>query len=162
MIKKIIIICLLIIWWIFSFNYIEAENNKEILLKQEKIKNKNIKILKNKLDILTEKLNKKSNIEKKEFYSRLLIKLDKYKNKISDKKYLLDIIIKRFNKEYNTIKLEKINFIKSKSLILKFTNNDILNKKLIEKNREKIKNNISVFIFRQKYNLKNNIVKKYF
>lgn len=105
MIKKIIIIVFLIYLWIFSFNYIEAENQKEELLKQEKIKNNNIKILNNKLDKLILKINKKSNIEKKEFYKRLLIKLEKYNNKIWNKKYLLDIIINRFTEELNKIKI---------------------------------------------------------
>lgn len=159
MLKKIIIIGSFFLLWIFNFNYIEAENKKEILLKQEKIKNNNIKILNNKLDKLILKINKKSNIEKKEFYKRLLIKLEKYNNKIWNKKYLLDIIINRFTEELNKIKIKKISFNKSKTLILKFTNNDILNKKIIENNKNNIKNNISVFIFRKNYNLKNNIIK---
>jgi hypothetical protein len=166
--KKIIIIFLFLVFWIYWFTYIQAENTKkkelikqEKIIKQKKIREEKIKILNNKLEILFKKYNKKSKIEQKEFYSRLIKLLNFYKIKYknSDKIFLINIIFNKFVEKNNSIKLKKINFIKPKIIILKFTNNIIFNNKIIENNKENIKNNISVFIFRSSVDLKNSVIK---
>jgi hypothetical protein len=119
------------------------------------------------------KTNKQSKIEQKEFYNKLIIKLEKfvkkykeklnknletkfkniisggYKNKLKEINFfILDDILFKLKQKNNSIILSKINFKKSQTLILRFTNNSANNNKIIYDNKKNIENNLSVFIFR--------------
>ena len=160
-----IIIIIMFFFWIYGLNYIQAENiKKQEEIKKEKERQKRelqIKKLDNKLEILFKKYEKKSNIEQKEFYWKVLKSLSFYKKKYKDsnKMFLINIIINKFEEKYDSIKINKINFYKSKTLILKFTNNITSNNSIIEKNKKNIQDNISVFIFRNSVNLQNSVIK---
>lgn len=163
--RKIIILILVLFCLIYGFRYIQAENIKkqEEIKKEKERQNREFKIkrLDNKLEIFFKKYEKKSNIEQKEFYWRMLKSLFFYKriNKDSNKMFLINIIINKFEQKYDSIKINKTNFYKSKTLILKFTNNIVSNNLIIEKNKKNIENNISVFIFRSSIDLQNSIIK---
>ncbi len=157
-ISIIFIVWLFLLFWLWGFNYIQAEN----IEKQEKIKQEKVKKINNILEKLFKKYDKKSKIEQKEFYSKFIKLLEKYRinyKNNSNKSFLINLILNKFIEKHNSIKLEKINFIRSQTLILRFTNNIISNNKIIENNKENIKNNVSVFIFRRKTNLKNSVIK---
>lgn len=156
-IKKIFIILTILFSFFWVKYYVKAVDDKKneenkILMEKKIIEKKNIKIkiIDKKLkEVFLELENKKTKLEQKNIYKKFINIIDL---KIINNKnnFFLEYIKDKIIEKDNSIKIDKKNYSKHNTKILKFTrdsnHNSILNNLIKENNKNKIE---SVFIFRK-------------